>query len=187
MTETPVTIKPTDELAEPSHSDQHNQANSSLANLLSRVGALEGAVPNLVEEITQARRVAHEWVVRGPLVSGRNFLLPVLWNLTSRAVQYEAAKMTVYTPPGVTSIKVDIVTGPHVGNGIFDTNQQMTTILSQKLEIAENEHESQFYYATDGAFVGEMPEEYFLAAYIDTVGDADTPGADLTIQLNRLL
>ena len=53
----------------------------------------------------------------------------------------------------------------------------------------DGQYESPFYYGAslDGdAFSTDMAPQTFLAAYITKVGSG-TAGADLTIQLNRLL
>lgn len=186
MTVTP--IAPTDPLSGPSHAGQHNALNGSVANLTATVKTLTDAVPGNAEAVQQARRAAHEWVIRGPLITGSDLLLPVLWNMTGHPVQYEAAKLTVYTPPADTDIIVDIVTGSGVASGQYDEGT-MTTILAEKLVIPAGEHESRFYYglALGDDFVGEQAVENFLAAYVYQVGSEAGPGADLTIQLNRLL
>ena len=179
-----MTINSTDPLSKaPGHAAQHNAVNGSVANLSSRVGNLEAAGPPLVTAVQQARRTAHEWVVRGGLVFDNNLLLPILWNLTAETVEYEAAKMTVYTPSTGSSIKVDLVAGDFIASGKY-ISDNMATVLTAPMEILVSAHESRFYTSAD--FTTDMAPNTFLAAYITQVGSG-TPGADLTIQLNRLL
>jgi len=186
MTINPIT--PNAPLANPSHANQHLTVNGQVANLISKVDDLTAGALAAATSITQARRTTHEWVVRGPLVKSDGLLLPILWNLTSQTVQYEAAKMTVYTPPVGASILVDLVAGDFIASGQYDS-EIMESVLSAQLEIMDGDYESPFYYGASmqgDAFNTDMAPQTFLAAYITNVGST-TPGADLTIQLNRLL
>jgi hypothetical protein len=184
MTET--AIQPTSPLSVPSHAGEHNRLNTESTNQQAAITALQVAQAAVLPQIQMARLAAHEWIVRGPVQSGVNLLLPILWNLTGNNVDYNAAKATVFTPPQGQSIKIDIVTGTVLAGGTYDL-ASMTTILRAPLEIPAGQYVSASYSAAAGDFVGAMGTGSFVAAYIQQVGVDPNPGMDLSIQLNRLL
>jgi hypothetical protein len=185
---------PTSLLTEPSHSTLHGDVNYAIRSLDDRVNRVEQNVTYMVKPkgaIEQARRAAHEWAVRGPLVKNDKLLLPILWNLTGQAVTYEAVKATVYTPSASSDILIDIVSGTDLANDSYDPGTQSSIFKAGGLYITAGQTTSVTVLSTDtgatGGFVGDMPNGSYLAAVIRQVGSVAQPGADLTIQINRLL
>lgn len=176
-------------LNDPSHSGLHSRINTAVENLNSRVSVVEGHVNDLWPEVQQARLAAHEWPVRGALNGADNnkLLMPILWNMTGRVVQFQAAKLTVFTPPVGQAIIVDIVTGTTIAGGVLNTGT-MASILDAPMTIIPGEFTSGTVTQAGGGFAGTGVHAVndFVVAVILQVGTTD-PGADLTIQLNRLL
>ena len=192
-----VDPSPTSLLTEPSHSTLHSDVNYAVRSLDDRLARVEQNLLYLVGDaqtkgqMEQARRAAHEWVVRGPLVKDDKLLLPIIWNLTGRAVKYEAAKATVYGTSGSSSILIDIVSGTDLVSDSYDPGTQSSIFKAGGLYIPAGQTTSATVLSTDTGpsegFVGDMPINSYLAAVIRQVGSGAQPGRDLTIQLNRLL
>jgi hypothetical protein len=198
MTVTPAEVSyslPTDvdtssPLVNPSHSQLHNDVNRAALDLSNRLNHVEQILAGLTAPdgtIQQARLVAHQWFVRGPLSveMTHTILIPLIWNITGRPSTFNAVKATVLTPADA-DITVNLVIGSQLSGPHHDHDgDTQTEILKQKLVIPAGEH----YSATIGPddFVGDHPIETYIAAFIDTVGSPDAPGADLSIQLNRSL
>ena len=182
---------------DPAHAGLHTDTNYAIHSLNDRLGNVEENVLYLVGDsqtkgqMEQARRAAHEWVLRGPLVKDDKLLLPILWNLTGRAVSYEAAKATVYGASGSSSILIDIVSGTDLVSDSYDPGTQTSIFKAGGLYILAGQTTSATVKSTDTGsgegFVGDMQDGSYLAAVIRQVGSGAQPGRDLTIQLNRLL
>jgi hypothetical protein len=179
---------------DPAHASLHSDVNYAIRSLDDRLMRVEQNVTQLVKpkgSVEQARRAAHEWTVRGPLVKDDKLLLPILWNMTGQAVTYEAAKATVYTPAASSNILIDIVNGTDLINDSYDPNTQTSIFKAGGLYIEAGQTTSVTVLSTDvgasAGFVADMPNGSYLAAVIRQVGSVAQPGANLTIQLNRLL
>jgi len=171
-------------LNDPSHSGLHSQTNDAVQLLNGRVTVVETNVNNLWPQVQQARLVATTWLVPGTLLAANNnkLLLPLIWNMTGRSVDFAAAKLTVFTPPTGSAITVDIITGTTlVAGGVIDT-ASTDSILTAPLSIPVGE----LYSAEVTTFVGVHAVGTYVVAAVTGVGSTDA-GADLTIQLNRLL
>jgi hypothetical protein len=169
---------PNSPLADPSHAGLHQAENTAINLLSQRIGVFENAAPELASDLQQARLAAHEWPVRGTLMVDNRLLMPVIWNLTGHAVQFDAAKLSVFIPGGTLS------------SGDYDIGNTQSSILGAgKLVIPAGEYSSVTVTAdgAGGGFVGNMPIDTYVAAVLTQVGSLSAPGADLTIQLNRLL
>jgi len=169
---------PTDPLVAPSHATLHTAVNAEIRSLTGRIDALAAKGPQTELDIRQARMAAHEWVVRGPVSGSGVTMLPVLWNITGRVVEFTGAKLTVLSPATGGDIVVDIKMGTTLGAGA-----DQTSILNTPLMIPAG----QYFSATlnEDAFPGvHAMNSYLVASYTSS---ASTPGADLTVQLNRLL
>jgi hypothetical protein len=179
MTVTLPNPDPTSPLSAPSHANLHASTNAALTSLGTRMGAVETKQTAAQADITQARRVSNTWVVEGDLVAG--IILPVLWNLSPRAVEFEAAIVSVLTPPTGSSIEVDIQTGL-----VSDpTNTDAGSVLNSVLVVPEGENFS-IPVGVSGFITPVQEENSYVQVVIRQVGSVE-PGAGLTVQLNRLL
>jgi hypothetical protein len=185
----PTNVDTNSPLVNPSHSELHNDVNRAALDLNNRLNAVELMLAGLTAEtgpIQQARLVAHEWIVRGPLAAAQTqmILIPPIWNITGRPVTFEGAKATVLTAADA-DIVVDMVIGATLTGPAHDTGGSQTSILKVPLKIAAGA----YYSATIGQadFVGNQPVNTYVAAFVSSIGSTDAPGADLTIQLNRSL
>jgi hypothetical protein len=175
---------------DPAHASLHSDVNYAVRSMDDRLSRVEENLSYLMMPnggVEQARRAAHEWVVRGPLVKDDQLLLPIIWNMTGRALTYEAAKATVYTPSGGSDILVDIVTGTDLIGSSYDPGTQSSILAGGGLRIPVGQLTSATVLSSANGFVGSMTNNSYLAAVITQVGSAGSPGADLTIQINRLL
>jgi hypothetical protein len=171
----------------PSHAGLHAQANDAVQLLNGRVTVIEQNVNNLWPQVQQARLVATTWLVPGTLSAANNnkLLLPLIWNMTGRAVDFSAAKITIFTPPTGAPITVDILTGTTLSGGMVDV-VATDSILTTPLSIPVGEFYSAEITAAGSGFVGQHGVGTYVVAAVTGVGSG-TAGADLTIQLNRLL
>lgn len=188
----PIDTGPTSSLTDPPHADLHNKTGLAVNDLGNRVATTETTLIALTAPngpIDQARLAAHQWVVRGPLLVAEThkILIPLIWNITGRNVEFEGVKITVLTPADE-EIKVDIVvgstlTGPdhdHSGatqTSIFKTGKQPVIAAGQFFSLT----------VPPDDFQGNHPMNSYLAAFVEEVGSTTSPGRDLTIQINRSL
>jgi hypothetical protein len=188
--ELPTDVNTTSPLVDPSHSDLHNQTNNAVLDLNVRTSNLELLLSGLTApdgSIEQARLVAHQWAVKGPLtgITLDAVLIPLIWNITGRVVTFSAAKASVLTPADA-DIVIDMVIGAEISGPMHDTTGgTQTSILQTPLVIPAGA----YYSATldKSGFVGDHPIGSYIAAFVEGIGTAGAPGADLSIQLNRNL
>jgi hypothetical protein len=187
----PVLNQPnaTDPLTAPPHATEHKNTALAITELDGRLTAVEAAAPATALNIEQARLVASIWTIRSTLTSGNlnKLIIPLVWNLTDRPVRFEAAMISVLTPPAGASILVDIVVcaSPPTSDG-YDLSGPQDTILSGgKLTIAAGSTTSTVV-RSGGGFIGDHAVGRWVAAVVTQIGST-TPGSDLTVQLNRLL
>jgi hypothetical protein len=171
----------------PSHADLHTKLNTASENLHARLTTVEQNVNNLWPQVDQARLAAHMWDVPGVLDEANNnkLIMPIIWNMTGRTVLFSAAKVTVFTPPVGRAITVDIFTGHNLDGPILNTGLA-TSILKTPLTVPVGAYYSSSIGTNgfkDNAF---HAVDNYVVAVVTQVGST-TPGADLTIQLNRLL
>ena len=171
----------------PSHSDLHTRINTATENLHARVTNVEQSVNSIWPEVDRARLAAHMWDVPGTLDEANNnkLIMPIIWNMTGRTVLFSAAKLTVFTPPQGSSITMDIFNGHDLDGSLLNTGLA-TSILKSPLTIPSGAYVSNSIGASgfkDNAF---HAVDNYVVAVVAQVGST-TPGADLTIQLNRLL
>jgi len=183
----PTNIDTISPLTTPPHSALHNDVNRSVNDLADRVGHLEQIIAGLTApsgSIEQARLNATEWVLHGDVDGSvvNVLLLPVMWNLTSRSVTFQAAKATILTPPE-NDVTIDIVVGSALAGPDFDANNQ-TSVLEAPLVVPAGEAFSVSLSEDD--FTGQHPVDTYVAAYVAAVGGG-APGVDLVVQLNRNL
>ena len=169
---------PTSPLNTPSHAALHVELNSAVSSLGSRMTAAESELSTTSVEVEQARRVSNTWVVNGTLDVGAT-ILPVLWNLTPRAVKFEAAKASVITAPTGSSIIVDIVVGTDPAIVGADS------IFTSKLVIPAGSTVSQTI-SSSGFVTPDHDSNVFVRVVILQVGSS-VAGSGLSVQLNRLL
>jgi hypothetical protein len=188
----PVDIDSISPLTNPSHSQLHNTTNRAVLDLNQRVIMTEDIIRGLTApsgSIQQARLAAHEWAVPGPLQENQThrILIPLIWNLTGRNVEFQAAKITVLTPADE-DIKVDIVVGSELTGPEHDHDDGTQTSIFKsgtELVIPAGQYFSPTLVASD--FEGVHPTNTYVAAFVEEIGTDAAPGADLTIQLNRNL
>lgn len=183
----PTNVDTTSPLVDPSHSELHNNANRATSDLNARVSQLELILAGLTApqgSIEQARLVANSWTVTGNLVADNKLLIPILWNVTERAVSFQAAKATVMSPADA-DIELDIVVGAALNGPTYDSSTQTSVLKTGKLVIPAGQRNSDTLGISD--FKGDHPINTYVAAYVAKVGTGAAPGADLTLQLNRNL
>lgn len=188
----PTTVSPTAPLNDPSHAALHNQTNTVLMGVDTRVGVLETTMEGLTEPggaIDQARLVANTWTVSGtlPSITGtvRKLIIPLLWNISGRNVEFEGAKLTMLTTAD-RAVIVNIVTGTSLTGAVYDPLTHTTILAAGKqLSIPVGARVSAKLTADD--FAGVHGVDSYLAAYVEQIGTSSAPGGDLTIQLNRSL
>jgi hypothetical protein len=183
----PTNVDTTSPLVNPSHSELHNEVNRATSDLNNRVSQLELVLAGLTApqgSIEQARLVANSWTVAGNLVADNKLLIPILWNVTERAVSFQAAKATVITPADA-DIELNIVVGAVLNGPTYDSSTQTSILKTGKLVITAGQRNSSTLGIPD--FKGDHPVNTYVAAYVAKVGSGAAPGADLTIQLNRNL
>jgi len=179
---------PTDPLSTPSHASLHTETNAAVASLGTRMNTVESVTSAAEIDIKQARRVADTWVIPGTLdgsIVGVP-LLPVLWNLSPRAVEYEALKVSVLDAPTGSNIEVDVLV--HFDNYPHDTDPNNTssgTVLKSTLKVLVGSYFSETFDANDFITPVQNPDTY-LQIVIKAIGSGE-PGGNMTIQLNRLL
>lgn len=178
--------KPLTDPATLGHANLHDRVSASIENLRAAVAALVEAGPQVAADIDQARLSALVWTVPGNLVAAPGvLLLPVLWNLTGRAVEFEAARISCFTPPAGSDVLVDLVVSGEISSGTHTMNLDpslMTKITAAPLRIVAGTNFSDA--AT--AFATNQPRNSYVGAVVRAVGSSQ-PGANLTIQLNRKL
>lgn len=182
----PTNVDTTSPLVNPSHSDLHNSTNAAVLDINNRLATLELFLAGLTAPngtLEQSRMVAHQWVLRGNLVADNVLLLPMIWNLTGRVVQYRAAKVSLMGAAD-TDVEVDIVNGAALTGPSFDPVTQTSILKTGKIVVPAGQHTSASLGASD--FVGDQPIGSYVVAYVKRVGSS-TPGSDLVIQLNRYL
>jgi hypothetical protein len=183
-------------LDNPSHSAVHTKTNAAVEALHGRVAVTESGINSiwpqmevLRQEGERARLAAHMWTVPGPLdeLTLNSALLPPIWNMTGRSVLFSAARATVYTPPQGKEIKIEIWAGTEITGKIPDTTN-MHMVLAAPLTIPVNSYTSDMLTIDGGGFAVNAfhAQGEVLIAIVTQVGDT-APGADLTIQLNRML
>jgi hypothetical protein len=180
---------PNSQLVEPSHAQLHTAVNHSVNDIAARVTSLETTVTQVTAPdggIEQARMAVHTWTIPGVLITEQTntLLIPLLWNLNERASTFSAAKASVMLPPVGADIKIDIVVSSLLEGNAYDLAQAQTSILKQPLVIPAESNTSITLTAAD--FVGQHSRDNWLGAAVTQIG-SDSPGYDLTIQLNRLL
>src|SRR3954469_1428650 len=183
----PTNVDTTSPLVDPSHSELHNTTNRAVLDLNNRVGTLEQVLAGLTMpsgSIEQARLAAHQWVGRGLLSADQTILMPLIWNMTGRSVTFQAAKATVLTPANA-DIEVDIVIGSVLTGPTYDVSTQSSILQAGKMVITPGEYFSASLGQSD--FGTEQAVGTYIAAYIEKTGSVGSPGADLTLQLNRNL
>jgi hypothetical protein len=179
----------TQKLDNPSHSQLHTKINDAVETLNGRVSITETNVNKIWPQIEQARLVANTWLVHGQLVDEEiagKLMLPPIWNVTARPVLFDAARATVYTAPLGQEISIDIVTGPTITGELPDDTAH--SILNEPLTIAPGTFTSDIITRISNGFIPNAFHAvgWYVAAVVSTVGTT-APGADLTIQLNRML
>jgi hypothetical protein len=180
---------PNSQLVEPSHAELHTATNHAVNDIATRVVALETTVTQVTAPdggIEQARMAVHTWTIHGVLIGEYTnvILIPLLWNLNERASVFSAARASVMLPPVGTDIKIDIVTSSLLEGNAYDYAQAQTSILKQLLVIPAESNTSVTLTSAD--FVGQHVRDNWLGAAVTQIG-SESPGYDLTIQLNRLL
>jgi len=180
MTVTLTNPDPTDPLSTPSHASLHVSTNNAISSLTSRVGFIESSRAGVAEDIEQARRVSNTWVVHDELTVSDRPVMPLLWNLTTRSVEYESARLSVLIPPAGGDIVVEIQDG---GDETSDPTSISAGAIAT-LTIPDGEY---FSAPFTSGFVSAMQEpNHYLQVVVTAVG-ATFAGSDLTVQLNRLL
>jgi hypothetical protein len=175
-----------DPLTDPPHATLHSSVNNAVNDLDRRVATIEDAAPDAAENVRQARLAAHTWMVRGALTQGLQdtLLVPVLWNLTGRTVEYAAAKVTVELAADADLI-VDIVTGADLSGNAYSPDLHTSILKGGPMTVPAGEYVSPSV-AADG-FVSTMAQETYIAAVITAMGSSDAPGGSITVQIDRLL
>jgi hypothetical protein len=171
----------------PSHSALHGSENAAIHDLHTRVKTIEDSAAGTASAIQLARRAAHEWALRGPIMAGDQLLLPILWNITGQPVLYDALKATVFTPPQDSDIIIDIVNGAVLAGDKVDYALQHSILSAGELRIPLGQFTSNTISGTGFAGDATHGVNTYVAAVIKQSGGNTQPGADLTIQLNRLL
>lgn len=176
-------------LHNPSHAQLHTKINTAVENLNTRVAVTEASVNSIWPEVNQARMVAHAWLVPGTLDEANNgkLLMPPLWNLTGRSVLFYAATASVFTAPLGRSIEVELWTGSEITGELLDADSA-SMILKTPLVIPAGQFTSNTATMISSGFADQAHQAVndWVAAVVTQVGTTN-PGADLTVQLNRLL
>ena len=125
-------------------------------------------------------------MVRGQLTQGltNTLLVPVLWNLTGRSVEYVAAKATNEMAADDDLI-IDIVSGATLQGNTYNPDLHASVFKNGPMVIPAGEYFSPTVEAN--GFVADMPQETYIAAVITQMGSSDAPGGSITVQINRLL
>jgi hypothetical protein len=183
----PTNIDNTAPLANPSHSELHNDVNRAVLDLNARMSQVELTLAGLTApdgSIEQARLVANTWYLTGAMSVTQTILMPLIWNVTERAATFKSAKAALLTPAD-TDVEVDLVVAAMLTGPTYDETTQTSILKAGKLVIPAGQNVSATLGESD--FVANHPMNTYVAAYVEKVGSTDAPGADLTIQLNRNL
>jgi hypothetical protein len=177
-----------DPLHQPSHSGLHNRTGTQVQRLNERVTVVETHMNDAWDAVEGARLASHQWIVPGSLfdVPTLQLLMPIVWNGTDHQILYSAAKASIFDAAD-RDIKVMIYNGTTLDGG--GLNKEITSpVLSRSLIIPAGQLTSPTFVQPNdfvaNAFHGPGS---WVAAVIEQVGTEDMPGADLMIQLDRLL
>ena len=175
-----------DPQTDPPHATLHQQVNGAVNDLDSRVGTIEDQIPTSAENVSQARLATHTVMVRGLLTQGltNTLLVPVVWNLTGRTVEYVAAKATNEVAADADLI-IDIVSGAELQGNTYNPDLHASVFKDGPMVIPAGEFISPTKDAS--SFITTMPQETYLAAVITQMGSSDSPGGSITVQIDRLL
>lgn len=187
-------VKPADrpdsgaKLHAPPHANLHNKTSDMVQRLNERVSVVEGSLNKAWPQVDAARLASHQWTVPGSLgdvITGQ-MLLPIVWNGSDHTVLFSAAKVTIYDIADQ-DIVVNLHNGSSLTGGGLDA-ELAPSILRNPMVIEAGQLTSPLYtYAehfVPNSFHGQAT---YVTAVIESVGSVDMPGADLTIQLDRLL
>lgn len=178
-----------DRLTEPPHATLHAETNAAITSIDTRLDTLESGAAAALVNIEQARLVSNTWLIRGTLLTAnRNLLiLPLITNLTSRTVRFEAATASVLTASTSGPIEIDIVTAAlsSLNSGAYAVPSLQSSILTAgKIVIPQGAYKATTVLSSSNGFKATHDVDRYVAAALINVG---TGAADLTIQLNRLL
>lgn len=169
------------------HAGLHDRLKAAVDGVDGRVVLLEDWRTDAEPALDQAKLTAHTWFVPSTLSTSAAPIGPALSNLTGREVEFESARITVFTAPTSGSVQVDLRVAAPISDGSKVVNfalGSMTSILNAPLSIAVGENTSDQITLADGDFAQTMMA---LNSWVCPVILAGGGGANLTIQLNRNL
>lgn len=176
-----------DRLTEPPHATLHAETNAAITSIDTRLDTLESGAAAALVNIEQARLVSNTWLIRGTLIKDSKLILPLITNLTSRTVRFEAATASVLTASTSGPIEIDIVTAAlsSLNSGAYAVPSLQSSILTAgKIVIPQGAYKATTVLSSSNGFKATHDVDRYVAAALINVG---TGAADLTIQLNRLL
>jgi len=187
---TPTAEKPStgDPLDQPSHSGLHNRASTLVQRLNERLMVVETNINQIWPQVENARLASHQWTIPGSLggVLTGQMLLPIVWNGSDHTVLFSAAKVTMYDIADQ-DVMVNLHVGTTLTGGGLDADLA-PSILTYPMVVEAGQLTSPLYTYEEHFVVNSFhPQGTYVAAVIEQVGTPDMPGADLTIQLDRLL